>query len=309
MSCYNLKRAFAAKNDNFYTRYSDIADEVKHYDLTDKVVYSPCDKPESNFVKYFTDNFNDLGLRYYIATGYNKDGKGVKYTYDGTTATITEMDGDGSYASDESLDILSKCDVVITNPPFSKFRDFIVKVDESEKQFLVIGTFNAMFYINTTLPMFFRGNLHMGVNKRIKYFYVPDDFQPYNEKVKVVEVDGRKAVSISNTIWLTNMHHGAENPPLVLTEKYSPDKYPVYDYYSDAINVDKVKDIPCDYDGLMGVPGTFIEKWCPNQFEILGFFNYNIRWKTGRIERLKNPKPFVRGKEKFHRLLIRKIKQ
>ena len=296
MSCYNLKRAFAAKNDNFYTRYSDIADEVKHYDLTDKVVYSPCDKPESNFVKYFTDNFNDLGLKYYIATGHNNDG---------TTATITEMTGDGSYASAESLDILSKCDVVVTNPPFSKFRDFIVKMDESEKQFLVIGTFNAMFYLNTTLPMFFRGNLHIGANKRIKYFYVPDDYN----KVKVVEVDGRKAVSMGNTTWLTNMYHGVENPPLVLTEKYSPEKYPVYDYYSDAINVDKVKDIPCDYDGIIGVPGTFIEKWCPRQFEIIGFYNHNIRWKTGRIERLRNPKPLVKGKAKFPRLLIRKIKQ
>lgn len=304
---FNLKRSVANRNDEFYTRYADIEAEVKHYDLRGKFVYSPCDTPESNFVKYFTENFNELGLKYYTATGYNKDGKGIKYTYDGKNTTITALNGDGSYCSDECLAVMDECDVIITNPPFSKIKDFITYIDKKKKQYLLISTFNAVVYLNSSLPMLFNGNLHIGVNKHIKYFYVSDDFVPYHDKVVVVVVDGKKSVALGNTTWITNLTPDIDIKELALSEKYQADKYPVFDGYKKAINVNKVKDIPCDYDGIMGVPVTFLEKWCPSQFEIVGFFNHNIRTKNGII-RVNPPKPTVNGKTTFTRLLIRKIK-
>lgn len=257
----NLNAAKTAKNDEFYTQYADIEKEIQHYvkHFKDKIVYCNCDNPEwSNFWKYFYDNYHSLGLKGLISTHYVKDGKSYKLEYNGINTIKTDLIGDGDFKSDECVEILKGCDIVITNPPFSLFRLFIAQLIEHNKKFLVIGSQNAITY-KEIFPLLKDNKMWLG-NNHVKEFRKPDG----------------TIQKFGNICWFTNLDIKKRHEPLVLTKHYTPKEYPRYDNYN-AINVNKVADIPCDYDKYIGVPITFIENYCPDQFEILGL-------TTGRNE-------------------------
>lgn len=263
----NLYTARINKNDEFYTKYSDIHDEVINYRelLKDKVIYCNADDPyTSNFVKYFIDNFEELEIKYLISTNYSAD---VAYlsTYDGVEHIVSELVGDGDFRSDEVREYIIKSDVVITNPPFSLFRDFIELMISLDKKFLVIGGVIKM-YISPLFQLFISNELSYGFNKKIKEFAVPDD-TIINKNI-TIGVDGIKYQKFGNIGWFTNLLI-PDNEYIPLVVDYDERQYEEYDNYY-AINIDRVAKIPKDYYGIMGVPVTFLTKHDPNQFEIVG---------------------------------------
>ena len=292
----NLHRAKRAKNDEFYTQLEDVSLELRHYwpHFKDKVVLCNCDDPyESNFFRYFALNFNRLGLKKLMATCYagsptartqldlSADGKGAPArapykaivtevrdaTGDGAVTMgdvaelfrqgrneLTQLEGDGDFRSPECLELLDEADIVVTNPPFSLFREYIGLLEEKGKGFVVIGPQNAITY-KEIFPLIKDNRLQPGFG-HVKQFVQPDG------TVK----------KFGNVCWFTNLDIKKRHEELILVKRYHGHEsdYPKYDNY-DAINVDKVKDIPEDYDGVMGVPITFLDKYCPDQFEIVGF--------------------------------------
>ena len=260
----NLNIAKSAKNDEFYTRIEDIEKELKYYKdfFKGKVVYCNCDDArESNFFKYFSKNFEFLGLKKLITTGYKAEGKGVVLIYEGdknsnhkvedNEIVVRELEGSGDFRSEECVEFLKEADVVVTNPPFSLFREYIKQLMDYGKKFLVIGPMNAITY-KEIFPYIKDNELWLG-NQNVKEFRSP------NGEIK----------KFGNILWYTNIQHKKRNTPLDLYKRYS-NEYPKYDNY-DAIEVSKVSDIPMDYDGVMGVPITFLDKYCPEQFEIVKF--------------------------------------
>jgi len=252
MSNKSLKKAKEVKNDEFYTFYKDIAKEMKYYkkELEGKVIYLPCDNPKwSNFYKYFKRNYKKLKLKGLIATYYD-------ITNLITTKTIFKdgieykepLNNNGDFFL--NTEILNECDIVITNPPFSLFRDFIKILTDYNKKFIILGAIGAVSY-KIVFNLIFNNKLFLGITK-VNRFYTP------SKEIKSVPC-----------YWYTNIKIKKKIPFLKLTKKYNPEEYPKYDNY-DAINVNKVADIPYDYDGIMGVPISFLEKYNPNQFEILG---------------------------------------
>ena len=274
----NLIIAKSAKNDEFYTRFEDIEKELKYYKdfFKDKVVYCNCDRVDgenrSNFFVYFTKYFKEFGLKRLICTSYNKGGKGRLCIYDGNTNLndIIDMDGDGDFRSEECVKWLEKCDVVVTNPPFSLFRDFVAQLVKYDKKFLIIGNITAIAY-KEIFHFFKEKKLWLSVSIKSGYrkFYVSDNY-PLNSSVCGIDENKKHFICVKGVRWFTNIDHNKNNSPLELYKKYNPKDYPKYDNY-DAINVDKTKDIPCDYDGVMGVPISFLDKYCPTQFEIVKF--------------------------------------
>ena len=259
-----LGEARAAKNDEFYTRREFIEAELQHYfpHFRGKVVYCNCDDPKiSEFYKYFKGQFHFLGLRRLITTCYkNQDSElfskhdkesAVSVEYDGIKENIRFLRGDGDFRSPESIELLQKADIICTNPPFSLFREYVVQLVAEKKRFLIIGNFGAVSY-KDIFRLFKEEKLWLGMSPRSMNFDTPND--------------GEKCV---NAVWYTNLPHKKRTEPLILTERYSESAYPKYENY-DAIEVAKVAKIPRDYAGLMGVPITFLEKWNPKQFEILG---------------------------------------
>lgn len=262
----NLNNAMRAKNDEFYTQLTDIEKEMRYYreHFKDKVIFCNCDDPlESNFFKYFVLNFKFLGLKKVISTHYNRGGK--SYTLEVTgdinndgvinlnDAVKTDLEGDGDFRSDECLKILEQADIVVTNPPFSLFREFVATLVSLEKKFIVIGNNNALTY-KEIFPLIKENKLWLGVSPRSMKFIVP--------------VGG---VVLVNACWFTNIPHKKRHENLILYKTYYGNEslYPKYDNY-DAIEVSKVKDIPKDYEGVMGVPITFLDKFNPEQFVVLG---------------------------------------
>ena len=263
----NLHKAKKEANDEFYTQYEDIAKEIEHYKehLKGKVIYCNCDIPHfSNFHKYFLDNFKELELKKLIVTGYSKDGNGKCSVYDGEKSTDYDLLGDGDFRGDECIDMLQKADVVITNPPFSLFREFIKVVVENDKDFIVVGNMNAITY-REIFPLIMNNDMFIGVNN-VNSFEIPNDngLSAKNAFVK----NGVSYAKFGNIGWFTSFNV-REDDYLRLTKEYSSLNYPKY-YNYDAINVDKTKDIPKGYDGVMGVPISFLDKYNPNQFEIIG---------------------------------------
>ncbi len=299
----NLHQAKEAKNDEFFTQLSDIEKELKHYkdSFKGKVVYCNCDDAkESNFFKYFSMNFEPLGLKKLITTGYKKDGRGVLLVYEGDkngnrkvddSEIITiELKGDGDFRSDECIEFLKEADIVVTNPPFSLFRDYVKQLIDYEKEFLIIGNKNAITY-KEIFPYIKNNELWLG-------FTEPGDFI-LPDKNKTKNVNGLCR-------WFTNIPHDKRNQPLDLYKKYDPKDSPMYDNYC-AFNVDKVSDIPIDEyieikvkdeeiskwkatygddaeiieennekrikikNPVYGTPITFLDKYCPDQFEIVAF--------------------------------------
>lgn len=290
----NLRTAASAKQDEFYTRLTDIEKEMSHYKdfFKGKVVYCNCDDArESNFFKYFSKNFEFLGLKKLITTGYKVEGKGVVLVYEGdkngnhkvedNEIVVRQLEGSGDFRSEECIEFLKEADVVVTNPPFSLFREYIKQLMDYGKKFLVIGSMNAITY-KEIFPYIKNNELWLG-NQNVKEFRSP------NGEIK----------KFGNILWYTNIQHKKRNTPIDLYKRYS-NEYPKYDNY-DAIEVSKVSDIPMDYDGVMGVPITFLDKYCPEQFEIVGLDRY--------VEN--NPhyghRFTINGKETYARVLIKKV--
>ena len=252
-----LHRAKREKNDEFYTQKKDIEKELIHYHhhLKDKIVYCNCDDyRKSKFVEYFMENFDKIGLKKLISTGFSKDGQGTYSEYDGTVFKTGFLKGNGDALGEECTEILKQADVVVTNCPFSLFRKYVSHLMKYGKKFLIIGNMNAIAY-KEIFPYIKENKLWFGMN------WVKDFVQPNGEVKK-----------FGNICWYTNLENNRRNTELDLYKKYSADEYPKYDNY-DAIEVSKVSEIPMDYDGVMGVPITFLDKYCPTQFEIIGVFN------------------------------------
>lgn len=262
----SLHAAKRAKNDEFYTQLSDIEKELRHYKqhFKGKVVFCNCDDPEwSNFWKYFTLNFEHLGLAKLVATHYAQGEPSYKLEYFGVgqPPVQTPLIGDGDFRSDECVELLKEADVVVTNPPFSLFREYVAQLVEHQKQFLIIGNNNAITY-KEIFKHIKENRLWLGVSPRSMQFKQPDG-----------------SLKDVNACWFTNLPHQKRNEELILFRTYAGNEnlYPKYDNY-DAIEVSKVTDIPVDYAGVMGVPITFLDKYNPEQFEIVGisktWFNF-----------------------------------
>jgi len=289
----NLSAAKSAKNDEFYTMLPDIEKELGYYKehFKDKIVFLNCDDPEeSNFWKYFELNFEFLRLKKLISTHFHTDRKTYKLeiigdiNWDGKVnkADIikTELTGNGDFRSPESIEILKECDIVVTNPPFSLFREFIDILMTYEKKFLVIGNMNAITY-KEVFRYIKENRLWLGITS-------PKTFKQPNGTSK----------SFGNILWFTNLIHNKRNEELILYRTYNEIDYPKYDNY-DAINVDKVKDIPMDYFKTIGVPITFLNQFNPEQFKILGLDNHLLNDGCGKGCNS------INGKSIYRRLIIK----
>ena len=249
----NLHKAKAAKNDEFYTRLEDIEKELKHYTehFKGKVVYCNCDDANrSNFFKYFSTNFQKLGLKKLITSGLKDNGTGVVAIQKGNDIDI--YDGNGDFRSEECIEFLKEADIVVTNPPFSLFREYVAQLMQYGKKFLIIGNMNAITY-KEIFPYIKNNELWLGITS------VKDFIQPNGEIKK-----------FGNICWFTNLEHKKRNEELILYKSYNPTEYPKFENY-DAIEVSKVAEIPMDYDGVCAVPISFLDKYCPNQFRIVKF--------------------------------------
>ena len=257
----NLHKAKNAKNDEFYTQLTDVAKELMHYKhhFKDKIVFCNCDDPTwSAFWKYFHLNFEALGLKKLISTHYDKTEPTYKMEYTGgddndiEVGVKTPLEGNGDFRNKECLDLLDEANIVVTNPPFSLAREYLACLVEHGKKFLIVGDMNWITY-KEVFPLLKSNSIWLG-NCSVKEFVQPDG------TIK----------KFGNKLWFTNLDHEKRHEKLILWKNYTPEEYPHYDNY-DAINVDKVDQIPCDYDGVMGVPITYLDKHNPDQFEILGY--------------------------------------
>ncbi len=344
----NLHKANKAKKDEFYTQLVDIEKELKHYkeQFRDKVVYCNCDDPfESNFFKYFANNFNALGLKSLIATSYKPSPiANTQLSFFGNDKTIvpkkgrpkttankfiinevSDLDGDGAFdlrdiaeqlkanknnewaplkgegdfRSEESIELLKQADIVVTNPPFSLFREYMAQLIEYNKKFLILGDQNAITY-KETFQLIIENKVWTGYdNGGTKWFQVPMDYDIPTETRKKIE-NGVKYFSMGRIMWFTNFDTEKRNQKMTLYKKYSPEEFSKYDNYN-ILNVDKVADIPMDYKGLMGVPITFVDKYSPKQFEILGIAN-SARWIGHECFTL------INGRKIYNRILIKNKK-
>jgi len=324
----NLKKAKNSKNDEFYTELTDIEKELRHYKehFKGKTVFCNCDDPRiSNFFHYFSYNFENLGLKRLITTCYKNQERDLfsnhksenaiwlEYTGDKNgdrvpnpeEIGIHKLKGDGDFRSQESIDLLMQADIVVTNPPFSLFREYVAQLIEHEKKFLIIGNQNVITY-KEIFKLIKENKLWAGIeNGGTKWFRVPEHYDIQTE-TRIKTVDGQKFFSMGSVYWFTNLENRKRNEDITLYKTYigNDKSYPKYDYY-DAIEVSKVSDIPIDYKGAMGVPITFLDKYNPEQFEILD--------GIGRYSMLTGPTPEtqgtyltkINGVPKFARVIIK----
>ncbi len=286
----NLHNAKNSKQDEFYTQLSDIEKELKHYKkyFKGKVVYCNCDDPRlSNFFHYFSYNFERLGLKKLITTCYrnqdmdlfsrNDSEQAIYLEYDGDKNDnnvpdpedigIRHLEGDGDFRSPESIELLKQADIVVTNPPFSLFRDYVTQLVDYDKQFLIVGNQNAITY-KEIFKLIKDDKIWMGYMSGDMAFKVPDYYEP-RETRYWEDDDGQKWRSLGNACWFTNLDISKRHEDIILYKTYSPEEYPTY-VNCDAIEVSKAKDIPLDYEDAMGVPITFLGRYNPDQFEIIG---------------------------------------
>lgn len=315
MNNIDLHEARSNKNDEFYTQIIDIKKELKHYKdyFKGKIVFCNCDNPESsNFWQYFSINFNYLGIKKLIATYYDPLNHTYKIErtamYD--NVKITPLHSNGDFRSEEVVNILKESDVVVTNPPFSLFREYIAQLIGYFKDFLIIGNINAITY-KEIFPYIKNNQLWFGpsITSGDREFRVPDYYPMYATGSRIDE-DGKKYIRVKGVRWFTNLNHSQRNQPLELYRSYHNSKYnyPNYDNYN-AINIDKVKDIPRDYENAMGVPITFLDKYNPHQFEILNANDFRIN-KTVPFKShglIKDKDGTINGKATYVRILIRRI--
>jgi Adenine-specific methyltransferase EcoRI len=284
-----------SKKDEFYTQLSDIESELKHYKdhFKNKVVFCNCDDPRnSNFFNYFANNFENLGLKKLITTCYKNQEKdlfiqetpenAVFLEYEGDKngnkipdaeeIGIKNLKGDGDFRSQESIELLKQSDIVVTNPPFSLFREYVEQLVKYEKKFLIIGNINAITY-KEIFKLVKENKAWLGINmgRGISGFIVPDHYELYGTEARI-DSSGNRIISPNNCLWLTNLDTSKRHEDIVLSKTYHGNEieYPKFDNY-DAINVNKTVDIPMDYEGVMGVPITFLHKFNPEQFELVKF--------------------------------------
>lgn len=333
----NLQKAKNSKDDEFYTTYDTIESEVSHYvaHFAGKTILCNCDDPfESNFCKYFLKNFNVLGLHRLICTSYSASAvagtqlslfddntadsnNGVGYVLDiekfsdsegeisdeeitsflHTASIIKKLNGDGDFRSKECLEYLKECDIVVTNPPFSLFKEIVTAIMQHQKKFLLIGNQNALTY-KEIFPLIQNNQVWTGYRFGEMKFRVPQNSPPRKYRYWVDD-KGQKWRSLGNAMWLTNLDNDRRHELIAMTKAYSPTDYPKYDNY-DAINVKTIHDIPYDYYGIMGVPITIINRYNSEQFEIIGEANH------GSDNEFDLFKPTIDGKEIFKRILIRR---
>ena len=329
----NLRKASTAKKDEFYTQLSDIERELKHYKkhFKDKVVLCNCDDPRvSNFFHFFSYNFEKLGLKKLIATCYksqdsdlfsqNNSERAIYLEYtgdkngnnvpDAEEIGIKHLQGDGDFRSKECIELLKQADIVVTNPPFSLFREYVAQLVEYDKKFVIIGNLNALTYrdifkLIKENKLWFGHSIHSGDRE----FRVPQDY-PLNAAGSRVDEEGNKYIRVKGVRWFTNLDYTERHEDLLLYKTYSPEEYPTYDNY-DAINVDVTKEIPMDYRGVMGVPITYIDKYNPDQFEILGMASsagYNPDIVGIPFIGDKDARPLINGKNTYARAFIKNKK-
>ena len=274
----NLHKAKDAKNDEFYTQLTDVSKELMHYKqhFKNKIVLCNCDDPTwSAFWKYFHLNFSALGLKKLISTHYDKSEPTYKMEYEGgddnniEVGVKTSLEGNGDFRNQECIDLLKESDIIVTNPPFSLFREYIAQLMEYEKKFIIWGNNNACHY-NEVFPLIKSNQIWLGqmVNQTC-VFALSDSYTKWDEKITTEMNDGKKYGKVPSITVFTNLDIKKRHEKLILWKNYTDVEYPKFDNF-DAINVNKVADIPCDYDGIMGVPDTFLDKFNPEQFEILG---------------------------------------
>lgn len=256
----NLRAARAVKNDEFYTRLCDIEQELVYYKqhFRDKIIYCNCDDPAlSNFWRYFHLNFSFLGLRGLISTHLSLNNPSYVFEYFGgddgyvNAGVLRPLSGSGDFRSDECVYLLKQADIIITNPPFSLFREYIGQLMKYNKKFLIIGSMNAITY-KEFFPLIRDNKIWLGYTS-------PKAFECFNGDLQ----------KFGNIFWYTNLDISKRHAFLPLYRKYTPEDYPFYINYN-AIEVSRVSEIPVDYPGNMGVPISFLEKYCPEQFEIIG---------------------------------------
>jgi hypothetical protein len=287
-----LGAAKVGRKDEFYTQISDIEKELRHYrkHFKDKVVYLNCDDPRvSNFFHYFSHNFERLGLKKLIATCYKNQDMDLftqdaaeqaiwlEYNGDQDGNRVPDVDeigvhllkGDGDFRNAESIELLKQADIVVTNPPFSLFKEYVAQLIDYKKQFLIIGNMNAVTY-KEIFPLFQKNLIWYGPSIRSgdREFGVPADY-PLTAAGTRVDEHGNKFVRVKGVRWFTNLDYPERHEDLILYKKYNPTDYLKYVNY-DAIDVSSYKDIPCDYDGVMGVPITLLDYFNPDQFELIG---------------------------------------
>ncbi len=328
----NLHKAKKSKQDEFYTQLSDIEREVKHYKdhFKDKVVLCNCDDPRvSNFFHYFSYNFEQLGLKKLIATCYKNQNADLfsehtseravylEYTGDKNKNSvpdpaeigIQQLNGDGDFRSTECVELLKQADIVVTNPPFSLFREHVAQLVAYDKKFLVVGTWNAITY-KEIFKLIKENKLWIGINSNRNFsgFIVPKHYPLHGTEARIDE-NGNRIVSSNNTCWFTNLDNAKRHEDLILYKTYNPVEYPIYDNY-EAIEVSKTKDIPIDYKGVMGVPITFMDKYNPEQFEILWTTD---RGGDGMLEDFKKEHerfdaPVINGVGLYKRIFIKHLR-
>ena len=316
----NLHKAKTGKNDEFYTQTTDIEKEIKHYKahFKGKTVLCNCDDPRvSSFFEYFSKNFEKLELKKLITVCYknqnmelfseNKSEKAISLEYNGDKngnkvpdieeIGIVELKGDGDFRNKESIELLKQADIVVTNPPFSLFREYVAQLIEYDKKFIIIGHQNAITY-KEIFKYIKDDKLWLGVdNGGTKWFRVQDHYEIATEtRIKIEK--GKKYFSMGSIVWFTNLAISKRDDDIELCKTYvgNENNFPFYDNY-DAINVDKVADIPMDYKGVMGVPITFLDKYNPKQFEI-------IKFRKGNDERDLS----INGKCPYFRILVKNKK-
>lgn len=322
--------------DEWYTDYGTVHEELNHYThhFNGKIVLCNCDDPyESAFTKYFLKNFNILNLKKLICTSYSGsrivgtinmfDSKGLKVHNKAAyvlsvesvplgfnepltdnevlevlnkEGNINKLKGDGDFNSEECVEYLKEADIVVTNPPFSKFTQLFSLLTKYDKKYLLIGNQNAITY-KDVFPNIKNGKSWIGYRFGDMAFKVPEDTPPRKTRFWI-DINGQKWRSLGNAMWLTNLDNARKHQDLVLTCYYSPEKYPKYDNY-EAINVSKVSEIPLDYSGLMGVPLTFLKYHNEDQFEIIGEANH------GSDNEFDLFKPRINGKDIFKRIIIK----
>lgn len=352
MANKNLNKAKEAKKDEFYTQLEDINNELKHYreHFRGKAVLCNCDDPRvSNFFTYFAYNFEFLGLKKLITTCYkNQDvdlfsqgqcekavylvyegDKNGNHTPDAEEIGVMPLKGDGDFRSPECIELLKEADIVVTNPPFSLFREYVAQLIEYDKKFLIIGHQNAISY-KEIFPLIMQNKIWLGasIHSGDRKFWVPDTYELRAAGCGIDET-GKKYIRVKGVRWFTNLDYKERHEDIILYKPYTNKEYPTYLNYN-AIEVRKTAEIPLDYEGLMGVPITFLDKYNPEQFEIIGIGNggelgvecgvsSNLT-QTQCNELFKEDKSFRKGKLCYRdskgkligcyaRILIRKIKK
>lgn len=313
----SFRDAKKAKKDEFYTQLVDIENELKHYreHFLGKTVLCNCDDPRvSNFFHYFSYNFEQLGLKKLITTCYKNQERDLFSQHDSERAIwleytgdrngnrvpdpaeigINYLQGDGDFRSQECIELLKQADIVVTNPPFSLFREYVAQLIEYNKKFIIVGHQNAIKY-KEIFPLIKENKMWLGYGFKGGAGHFISNY----EDVATAGDHRAGMIRVSGVIWFTNLDIAKLHEDLILYKTYNPDEYPRYDTY-DAINVDKTSDIPMDYYGIMGVPITFLDKYNPEQFEIVGEFN------NGSDSELDLAKPIINGVQKYSRIAIRR---